>query len=216
MLNSDISHELRTTLNVLQNNLEAMIDGVFPITIERLESLNDEVIRFASLVNNLKVLKNFEDDSKKLNFKAIPVNQFIYTIYEEFKIYSWKKDVNLTFKSFIENNDYILGNESSLKQALINILSNSIKFSKKKWKIEIILKKSKTNIIVEISDNGIGIKEEDLPFIFERLYRSDKSRQETEGSGVGLSITKSILNLHSADIEVKSEENIGTTVIITF
>ncbi|GAA0123071.1 MAG: hypothetical protein KID00_10585 [Clostridium argentinense] len=88
MLNSDISHELRTTLNVLQNNLEAMIDGVFPITIERLESLNDEVIRFASLVNNLKVLKNFEDDSKKLNFKAIPVNQFIYTIYEEFKIYS--------------------------------------------------------------------------------------------------------------------------------
>ena len=66
MLNSDISHELRTTLNVLQNNLEAMIDGVFPITIERLESLNDEVIRFASLVNNLKVLKNFEDDSKSL------------------------------------------------------------------------------------------------------------------------------------------------------
>lgn len=213
---SDISHELRTPLNVLQNNLEAMIDGIFPITGERLESLNDEVIRFAGLLNNLKVLKNFEEDSKKLNFKVISLKRLIYTIYEDFKLYGKEKDVILSFKSFIEEEDYILGDESSLRQVFINILSNAIKFSKEKGKVEIILRKNKEDLIVEISDNGIGIHEEDLPFIFERFYRGDKSREETEGSGIGLTITKSILELHSADIEVKSKENIGTTVMIHF
>jgi len=213
---SDISHELRTPLNVLQNNLEAMIDGIFPITSERLESLNDEVIRFAGLLNNLKVLKNFEEDSKKLNFKVISLKRLIYTIYEDFKLYSKEKNVILNFESFIEEEDYILGDESSLRQVFINILSNAIKFSKEKGKVEIILRKSKETLIVEISDDGIGIQEEDLPFIFERFYRGDKSREETEGSGIGLTITKSILNLHSADIEVKSKESIGTTVMVNF
>ena len=76
--------------------------------------------------------------------------------------------------------------------------------------------KNKTNIIVNIKDNGIGIKKEDLPFIFERLYRGDKSRHEIEGSGIGLTVVKRILLLHSASIEVKSEIGIGSEFILKF
>ncbi|MCM0650675.1 HAMP domain-containing histidine kinase [Clostridium swellfunianum] len=213
---SDISHEIRTPLNVLQNNLEAMIDGVLPVTSERLSNLNEEVVRFGKLLNSLNALKEFETESIKLDFETILLNELIKDICKDFQTAVEKKNIKLRCK-FQNNSDYsITGDRDKLKQVFINLLSNSVKFTEAEGEITFELYETYKNIVVEIKDTGVGIKKEDLPFIFERLYRGDKSRSEIEGSGLGLTIVKNILKLHSASIEVKSEEGKGTTFKISF
>lgn len=212
---SDISHEIRTPLNVLQNNFEAMIDGVCPVTQERLSRLNDEIIRFGKLLNNLEKLKEFESESLKLNFHSINLINLMENLLNDFQMEAEKKHIDLKLTKEENLNYFILGDSDKLKQVFINLVNNAIKYIKEFGEITINIYK-KEKIYVEIIDNGIGIKKEDLPFIFERLYRGDKSRHETEGSGIGLTIAKSILTLHSATIEVESEEGKGTKFTVCF
>jgi signal transduction histidine kinase len=213
---SDISHEIRTPLNVLQNNLEAMIDGVFIVTTERLISLNDEVIRFGKLLNNLNTLKKFESEEIPLMFEDIDVKEVIYSVCEDFS--SVLKDKNIVLDCKVNNNkDYIiLGDKDKIKQVFINLISNAIKFNKENGYILVDISKSDSNIIISVKDNGIGIKKEDLPFVFERLYRGDKSRHEIEGNGIGLTVVNNILLRHDASIEVKSEIDKGSEFIVKF
>ncbi len=213
---SDISHEIRTPLNVLQNNLEAMIDGVFPVTIERLNSLNEEVIRFGKLITNLNMLKEFEEESINMNYQIIELDQLITDICKDFYLAAEKKNIKIAY--YIEPNDNysITGDKDKLKQVFINLLSNALKFTDTNGKVQIKISESNKKIIVEVSDNGIGIKKGDLPYIFERLYRGDKSRNQIEGTGIGLTIVKNILQLHNASIDIKSSEGEGTTVKVFF
>ncbi|MFU0825414.1 sensor histidine kinase [Clostridium sp.] len=213
---SDISHEIRTPLNVLQNNLEAMIDGILPVTTERMNHLNDEVIRFGRLLNNLNILKEFEVESMKLSFETMFLDELVREVYKSF--YMAAEEKNIKIDCYIQpNRDYrISGDKDKLTQVFINLMSNALKFTKEKGNVWINVYHDNKNIIAEVKDNGIGIKEEDLPFIFERLYRGDKSRHEIEGSGIGLTIVKNTLQLHSASIEVESEEGEGTTFRIYF
>ncbi|GKU24588.1 sensor histidine kinase [Clostridium folliculivorans] len=213
---SDISHEIRTPLNILQNNLEAMIDGIFPITDDRLKDLNDEVIRFGKLLSNLELLKQFESESIKANFETVDVNQILKSICEDFYMEAQNQGIQIDYNVQKNQQYYITGDKDKLRQVFINIISNSIKFSKDSGKINVNMYPKDQKIIVEIKDNGIGIKEEDQPFIFERLYRGDKSRNEIDGSGIGLTIVKNILDLHLADIEVESKEKMGTKFTIYF
>ncbi|ERI89529.1 ATPase/histidine kinase/DNA gyrase B/HSP90 domain protein [Clostridiales bacterium oral taxon 876 str. F0540] len=213
---SDISHEIRTPLNVLQNNLEAMIDGIFPVTTERLNGLNEEVIRFSRLLDNLNVLKQFEAEPQKLNFEKVALNELIKGVCSDFYMEAENKRVNLL--CHIQNNKdyYITGDKDKLKQVFINLISNAIKFTSEGGKVTVVIYEKENNIVTEIIDNGIGIKERDLPFIYERLYRGDISRHKTEGSGIGLTIVRNIIKLHGANIEVKSSVGKGTKVIVKF
>jgi two-component system, OmpR family, sensor histidine kinase BaeS len=213
---SDISHEIRTPLNVLQNNLEAMIDGIFPVSNQRLSSLNDEVIRFGKLLNNLDVLKEFEDESINLEFEEILLDEFIIELAEDFYFEARSKNINFDY-SIEKDEAYIIpGDKDKLRQVFINLITNAIKFTGSDGMVRINLYKENNKVIVEVVDTGEGIKEKDLPFIFERLYRGDKSRQKVEGNGIGLTIVKKTLSLHYANIEVKSSEGKGTTFKIIF
>lgn len=212
---SDISHEIRTPLNVLQNNLEAMIDGIMPITKDRLNNLNEEVIRFGNLLNNLNSLKQFETDDVPLNIKTVFLGDLIADVCSDFKAVAREKNVHI-HTHFEANKFMILGDMDKLKQLFINLLSNAVKFSKSNGNIEVNVSESRDKVIVKIKDYGIGIKKEDLPYIFERLYRADKSRHLTSGSGIGLTIVKRILDLHKASFDVQSEENKGTIFTIYF
>jgi signal transduction histidine kinase len=213
---SDISHEIRTPLNVLQNNLEAMIDGVFPVTAERLNNLNEEVIRFSKLINNLNALKEFESESIKLTNEKIQLDQLITDICKDFCMAAENKKIKLEYYIDPGEKYLITGDKDKLKQVFINLLSNSLKFTNEHGKIVINLYSDSQNIIAEVNDTGIGIKKEDLPFIFERLYRGDKSRHQIKGTGIGLTIVKNIIQLHHATIDVDSVEGQGTTVKICF
>lgn len=212
---SDISHEIRTPLNILQNNLEAMIDEILPVNRERLISLNDEVIRFGKLLNNLNMLNKFESEEDPLNCEYIDLKEVIYSVCEDFSSILKENNIKLTYK--VKKGNYtIFGDKDKIKQVFINIISNAVKFNKINGFITIDISKSSSKIIINIKDNGIGIKKEDLPFIFERLYRGDKSRHEIEGNGIGLTVVKNILSRHFATIEVKSEQGKGSEFIIKF
>lgn len=213
---SDISHEIRTPLNILQNNLEAMIDGIFPVNTEQLTALNDEVIRFGKLLNNLNVLKESEAEGILLNKEKVSIDELIASVCDDFTIVSKEKNIELTYNLKHNENYIILGDKDKLKQVFINILSNAVKFTNENGNIWVNLTKNKNEIIVSIRDTGIGISKEDLPFIFERLYRGDKSRNKIDGSGIGLTIVKNILTFHSASINVESEVNKGSTFTIHF
>jgi signal transduction histidine kinase len=213
---SDITHEIRTPLNVLQNNLEAMIDGVFPVTNKGLVQLNEEVIRFGKLINDLNILKEFESESIKLNYEPIKIDQLITDVCTDFYRSAENKGIKIEYQ-FEPDGDYsITGDKDKIKQVFINLISNAIKFSKGESNVQIHLYENRKNIIVEVKDHGMGIKEKDLPFIFERLYRGDKSRHQIEGTGIGLTIVKNILELHYAKIEIDSKDGSGTEVKIYF
>lgn len=213
---SDISHEIRTPLNVLQNNLEAMIDGVLPVTNERLNNLNEEVIRFGKLLENLNALKEFEAESIKLDFENVALDEILADICKDFRTAAEKKNIKLRYLMEPNREFNITGDKNKLKQVFINLVSNAIKFTEENGEVSVYLKHKNKNILVEVKDTGIGIKKEDLPFIFERLYRGDKSRHQTEGSGIGLTIVKNILQLHSASIDVQSEEGQGAVFSVYF
>ena len=211
---SDISHEIRTPLNVLQNNLEAMIDGIIPVTTDKLNNLNDEVIRFGKLLNNLNALKQIESDEIVLKLGLVNIEELLCAVVSDFSIAANENNVNLIMNREENKDLVVLGDYDKLKQVFINLISNGIKFNNTNGTVWVNMSSNEDSVIVEIKDNGIGIKKEDLPFIFERMYRGDKSRHKIEGSGLGLTLVKKILTLHSGSIDVESKENKGTTFTV--
>ena len=211
---SDISHEIRTPLNVLQNNLEAMIDGIIPVTPDKLNNLNDEVIRFGKLLNNLNVLKEMESDEIALKLGLVNMDELISTVISDFSIAADEKNIKLIINKEENKNFTVLGDYDKLKQVFINLISNGIKFTNANGTVWTNISSNADSVIVQIKDNGMGIKKEDLSFIFERMYRGDKSRHKIEGSGIGLTLVKKILTLHSATIDVESKDSKGTTFTV--
>ena len=213
---SDVSHELRTPLNILQTNFEAMIDGVLPLNQERLQSLNSEVIRFGELLKNLEVLKRFDSGDEKSMYAPLSLFELINGMESEIKALLSQKYIQYEFNSSLLETDLIIGNSNQIKQVILNLVSNSFKFTKEYGVVLIKLSKTSDEIILHVEDNGIGIKEDEIPYLFERFYRSDQIRHQTEGSGIGLSIVKKIIDLHDAKVEIKSEVGAGTIVEIHF
>ena len=210
---SDVSHELRTPLNILQTNLEGMIDGIIPVNEIRLQALHQEVVRFGKLISNLEVLKQFDTKTMKLELKPLDLKPLILQQVPEFTTLLRQKKIKLTVDL---QEAWIEGDSDQLKQVLINLVSNAYKFTPEFGEVQICLTSSQNTVQVSICDTGIGVEKEHLSKLFDRFYRVDPSRHQTEGSGIGLTIVKKIVKLHGALIEVESEVGRGSTFILTF
>ena len=216
-LTSDISHELRTPLTSIQTHLEAMIDGIWEPTEERLISVNEEVIRISHLVDELKNLAKYDSDKNKLNISEVDLEQLIKNIIYNNESFALEKNIKIEYN--LEKIKAHIDKEK-ISQVIVNLISNAIRYTncncERLGKIIIRLYKEENLIKFSVKDNGIGIPKKSLDYIFERFYRVDKSRcRNTGGTGVGLTICKSIIDLHNGNIEVKSEVNKGSEFIVS-
>lgn len=212
-LTADVAHELRTPLTTVQTHVEAMIEGVWEPTKERLESSYDEMSRLSSLVSDLENLAKVESDNLKLNKTETSLRELTKKALGSYE--KELKDKNLNVE--VEGNcSSVPADKDRISQVLINLISNAVKYTPDGGEIKITLSDTNNSIVFNIQDSGIGIPEEEIPNIFERFYRADKSRnRNTGGSGIGLAIVKSIVSAHGGTIEVDSKLNEGSNFIFT-
>jgi heavy metal sensor kinase len=210
----DISHELRTPLTILKGELEVTLKKVRSqkeyesILFSSLEELN----KINRIIENLLMLARFDNEEVTLETKPLDLNRLMQNILDDINILSDQKGIQINFSP--EESIILEADESQLRRAILNILDNAIKYTPENGKVFVTFKKEDNTAEIKISDTGIGIAKENLPFIFDRFYRVDKSRN-TNGFGLGLSITKSIIEVHKGKIEVESQPNQGTTFAIS-
>lgn len=213
---SDASHELRTPLAVIKGTLEVLVRK----TREKQEyedKINfcvSEVDRLNSLVDELLLLARFENQKQNNKIENVYLNELIL---ESLSRFSDKIQKNNIVVSTNFNNDFNIQSDYYLVSIIIsNLISNAIKYSKNGGKIKIELNKIKKTTQFIISDDGIGIPKENLSKIFNSFYRSDNSKNpEIKGTGLGLSIVKRLCDLLNIEIQISSEENVGTTIILS-
>ncbi|MEG1001806.1 sensor histidine kinase [Clostridium sp.] len=212
ILTRDISHELRTPLTTIQIQVEALMDGIWEPSEERLKSIYDEIERLNRLVGSLEKLSKYEEDSIILNKEEIYINELLKMLVINFEKQLFDENIKLSLD--LKSIKYYC-DKDRLSQAIINIISNSIKYTTFGGKINLSLDSNDKNIFIKVKDNGIGIEKSDLKYIFERFYRADKSRtRKSGGVGVGLTIAKAIVESHGGKIIVNSELGIGSEFII--
>lgn len=208
-LTKDISHELRTPLSTILGQIEAIKDGLFKPTPERLDSISEEILRLSRLVNSLEQLTRYDEKDTKLNLESINLNLLLSTIVNNFEQSIKSKNISLKLDLKPIN---LMCDKDKLSQAIINIVSNSLKYTDFGGKISISSYTYKNNTVISIKDSGIGILEKDIPYIFDRFYRADESRcRDTGGNGIGLSISLAIIKAHGGDITVESSYGHGST-----
>ena len=214
-LTSDMAHELRTPLTNLKSHVEALLDKVWEPTEEMLTSFYEEIERLIKLVEGLNDIAKLEQTNLNLNKSKFNLSLELGKIVTSFQPL-YKESDSKIYSSLVPDVE-VLMDKDKLKQVMYNLLSNSLKYSKINGEVLLTLKSEKDSIIIEVKDNGIGISEKDLPFIFERFYRSDESRDKnTGGTGIGLTIVKTIVEGHRGTIDVKSTLGEGTTFVLTF
>jgi len=212
-LTADVAHELRTPLATLQSHMEAMIDGIWEADSERLKSCHDEILRLNRLVGDLEKLAKYESGILTLDKTEFDLKELVARVTGNFEKEFMSKDIELELKL---NEQIICADRDKISQMIVNLVSNALKYTRPGGKVIIELTGDKSKAELAIMDNGIGIAEEDLPYIFERFYRADKSRNRlTGGAGIGLTITKAIIEAHRGTIEVESEINVGTKFKVT-
>lgn len=212
VLTRDISHELRTPLTTISVQVEALIDGIWEPTEERLKSIYDEIERLTRLVGSLEKLSMYEEDNSLISKENVDIKELINTLIINFEKQLLDKKINLSLSL---NPIKIYCDKDKISQAIINILSNSIKYSNEGSTIYINTFDDRKYNYISIKDTGIGIDKDDIKYIFERFYRADKSRNRKSGGiGVGLTISKTIVEKHNGTIIVKSKINCGSEFII--
>jgi signal transduction histidine kinase len=210
---ADVSHELRTPLTVIQGNLE-MIER-YGLDADSLEAVKDEAGRMSRLVNDLLLLARADYGGMKLDLIHVDLDTILTDIYHEGNILLKGRDLRLAIGKIEPAR--MMGNPDRLKQLLLNLVSNAIKFTPDGGIITLSLEVSQQDACLHVCDTGIGIKPEDQKHIFDRFYQTDTSRARitgNEGSGLGLAIAQWIAHAHGGSITVKSTIGEGSTFTI--
>lgn len=206
---ADVSHELRTPLTVLQGNLDLLKrQGMEAISLEAMES---ELKRMTRLVGDLLLLAQADSGRLPLQESAVDLDTLIVDVYHQTKVLSQTVRVRLLPPEPVR----VKGDPDRLKQVLLNLVTNALKYTPDGGEVVLSLTVEGGYAFLRVSDTGIGIPKDDLPYIFERFYRVDKARaRQVGGAGLGLSIAKWIVEAHHGRIWVESEVGKGSTFTV--
>ena len=213
---ADVSHELKTPITSIMGYSETLLDGDCDkdTTQKFLNVISTEARRMARLVTDLLTLSRYDSQKKKTKKEEFNLGELVKNCQDKLGIEIKKK--NQKIESFVTANvPLVYAEKDDIERVVLNILSNSIKYTEENGEIKMYVGFVHTDAYVKIIDNGIGIPEEDLSRIFERFYRVDKARtREMGGTGLGLAIAKEILDKNGGTIDIKSKSHKGTEVVI--
>ena len=211
-LSSDIAHEIRTPLTTLKGNIEAMIDGVWEISEERLYRCYEEVSRITRLIGEIDRINELESQESQLQKTTFDLTELAQQIVDNFQPMLVENKLNCSVSG---NRVFISADRDKIHQVLTNLLANAIKFTPSGGRIDLYVSQSKGTASFRIIDNGQGIPPDEVGQIFERFYMAEPSRNsKLGGQGIGLSIVKGIVNAHQGTISVDSIYGKGTTFTI--
>ena len=210
---ADIAHELRTPMTNLKGYIEGWSDGIIKPDNETLKILDYQVNTLSKIIDDLSTLSLAESGMLSLNISEFELNNKISEIINNFKLRSQSQNINII--NNITPEITINYDPQRFTQIVTNILNNSILATDDGGIISFSTSTNNNNLLLKISDNGTGIPKDELPYIFDRFYRTDKSRnRQSGGSGLGLSIVKYLIESHNGTIKINSELSKGTEVLI--
>ncbi len=215
----NVSHELKTPIFNIQGYISTLIDGGLEdetINLLYLERAEKSVNRLISIVEDLESISQLESGELKLEYQKFNLTRLVEEVFDEYEMFAKERKIKLKFARNFDKPVYVSADRQKILEVLSNLIVNSVKYGKEKGTTKVDFLDMEDNIMVEVSDNGIGISEKDLPRIFERFYRTDKSRsREMGGTGLGLSIVKHIIEGHNQTISVRSQINEGSSFTFT-
>lgn len=213
-LMSDIAHELRSPVAIIKSHLEAFEDGVWEPTGERIKLTVEEIDRLSKMIAEIERLTSVESADNGISLESTDMSSLAEKAAATFDPLYRSKSVVL--KREIESNVMLAADAGRIRQAVENLLSNALRYTDKDGSVTLSLGRSEGDVYIRVTDTGIGIPEKDLPYIFERFYRTDKSRTRSSGGiGIGLAITKAIVEAHRGSVKAESREGEGSTFTIT-
>jgi two-component system phosphate regulon sensor histidine kinase PhoR len=212
---SNISHEFKTPLFAIQGYIEAIQDDEFEdidMAKQFLQKASRNVDRLSYLIKDLDEISKLESGEMAINYSKFKINDLIKEVFESMEMKARQHNIKLIFKQKYDEPIMVSADREKIIQVLINLIDNSFKYGKEGGSTSISLFELHDQVLVEVTDDGIGIEEKYLPRLFERFYRTDSSRsREIGGSGLGLAIVKHIIEAHQQTINVRSTEGLGST-----
>lgn len=212
----NLAHELKTPIFAIQGYVNTLLDGALEdpeISIRFLEKANRNVERMVSLVNDLDEISRLESGEQPLYKQNFMIKELIKEVFETLSAQADVKKIQLLFKRGTELDVSVFADKEKIQQVLTNLIGNAVKYGIQFGHVMAsVYRTDGRHFLIEISDDGMGIPEDNLGRIFERFYRVDSARsRKIGGSGLGLAICKHIIEAHGQSIHVRSKEDVGTT-----
>lgn len=216
----NLAHEFKTPIFAIQGYVDTLLSGAMenPEVSKRfLENTSRNVDRMVNLVQDLDEISRLESGEQPLNKENFVIQDVIRETYEALSIKTNARNIKCSIKKGCESPITVFADKEKIRQVLNNLIENAAKYGKKDGSIVAsVYKTDGRHVLIELSDDGIGISEEHLPRIFERFYRTDRGRsRDVGGTGLGLAICKHIIEAHGQAMHVRSKLDIGTTIGFT-
>lgn len=215
----NVSHELKTPLFNIQGYILTLLEGGLEdpsINREYLEKSSKNIDRMISIVEDLEVITRFETGELTIETINFDIVSLVVDVIEMLEVKAEKKEIQLILNREPDKPLMVHADRERIRQVLINLVDNTIKYGVEGGRTRVSFFDMDENLLIEVTDNGIGIDSKDIPRLFERFFRVDKSRsREQGGSGLGLAIVKHIIEAHQQTINVRSTPGIGTTFAFT-
>ena len=211
----NVSHELKTPIFNIQGYVHTLLDGAKDdpdLCLKYLKRTSKNAERLQAIIEDLEGISRLEQVESVLDLQRFDIKKLTEEVFDDLELYARERHITLSFKDGVAQNHKVIGDQEYIRQALNNLIVNSIKYNKENGTTKVGFYNMSQYLLVEVSDNGLGIEKQHLDHVFDRFYRVDKGRsRDSGGSGLGLAIVKHIIEAHQQTINVRSTPGVGST-----